>query len=51
MVLKRYDGSLFKLNVAESSVNNYDSFIVQNTLKPVEEFSAGVSQLISSVQT
>ena len=45
MVLKRYDGEIFKLNVADELPDSYTRFIIKNTVKPVEEFSAGVGQL------
>lgn len=45
MVLKRYDGEVFKLNVAEELPDNYHRFIISNSVKPIEQFTPAVSQL------
>ena len=36
MVLKRYDGAIFKLNVAEELPDSYSRFIIAHTVRPVE---------------
>ena len=38
MVLKRYDGAIFKLNVAEEFLDSYSRFIIAHTVRPVEEY-------------
>ena len=38
MVLKRYDGAIFKLNVAEELLDSYSRFIIAHTVRPVEEY-------------
>ena len=43
LVLKRYDGEIIKLNVAEELPDRYVPFILMNTVKPVEKYSAAVA--------
>ena len=43
MVLKRYDGAIFKLNIAEELPDAYHRFIIAHTVRPVEEYQAGVA--------
>ena len=39
MVMRRYDGAQFKLNVAETEPARYVWWITTNSLKPVEKIS------------
>jgi len=50
MLLKRYDGSIFKLDVADTQPNRYVWWITVNSAKPVDELSPAVFQLTESAR-
>ena len=39
MVLKRYDGALFKLNVADTQPNKYVWWISSHSTKPIDKMN------------
>lgn len=45
LVLKRYDGALFKLNLAEAKAGEYLWWITVHSTKPVDEIGPGTFQL------
>ena len=45
MVLKRYDGALFKLNVADTQPNKYVWWITVHSTKPIDKMSASGYQI------
>lgn len=50
MLLKRYDGSIFKLDVADTQPNRYVWWITVNSAKPVDELSPAAFQLTESAR-
>jgi hypothetical protein len=50
MVARRYDGQLFKLNVADSEPARYVWWITVHSVKPVEKVSPAVYQICESAR-
>lgn len=50
MVLRRYDGTLVKLNVNDAQPNTYAWWITIMSTKPVDELTPGVFQLTESAR-
>lgn len=45
MVLRRYDGEIFKLNLSSAETSRYNWFINKNSKKPVDSMTHGAFQL------
>ena len=45
MILKRYDGELFSVNLPEIDPKHFLWWITDKTMKPVEQLSTGVFQI------
>ena len=50
MVLKRYDGTIHKLNLADTQANRYAWWMTVKSTKPVDELTAASFQLSESAR-
>ena len=50
MVLKRYDGAIFKTNLAEIPPNEYIFWITDKSTKPVDKLSEAVFQMTAQAE-
>jgi len=50
MVLRRYDGTLFKLNVADSQPSKYVWWIAVHSTKPIDKLDAASYQITESAR-
>ena len=50
MVLKRYDGALFKLNVADTQPNKYVWWITNHSTKPIDKMNGAGYQITESAR-
>ena len=45
MILRRYDGEIFKLNLSSAETSRYNWFINKNSKKPLDNMTHGAFQL------